>query len=553
MITKRAIMPGVIFALVIFLSGILNAQGNKGTLEIYGKISYQSSQNIYVTFLKTDGISAGDTLFVKRDRKLIAAVIVNYLSATSCAGKSISNMKLNNGDVLVAFIPEEKENEKQQPETRPFETDTLAVSEKVNTMETMKAPEVNKGDARKYVPEKNYSGRFSIQSISSMANSGAPGEAQRWRYSLLFNKNEFLDSKISFSSYMTFSYAANQWEKVRENINNSLKIYNFTLSYKPDENTTFWLGRHLNSRVGNIGATDGIQVERKLGNYYAGLLVGSRPNYSDYSYNVKLFEYGGYLGRSDRINDRYMENVVGAFQQTNNMKTDRRFLYFQHSNNLIPRINIFLSSEIDLYKRVNYKGSSTFRLTSLYTSIRFAPGRFFSVTASYDARRNVVYYETYKFLIDTLFQNELRQGFRISTNFRPADRLFVGLNAGYRHRNGDIKPSRNYGGYISYSNLPFLNITPSLNFTHMTSSYVEGTDFGGRISRYFSNDINLAVGYRRLSYSFTSVSDKITQNILSADLSVLVFRNLSLSVNYEGVFEKSNSFNRFFIDLTTRF
>lgn len=553
MMNKKNIVPGIICAFVLIFTGMLFPQAEENTTEIYGKVSYRSSQNIYVTFLKTEGINAGDTLFVKKNNRVIAAVVVKYLSATSCAGRSIGRVELKIGDVVTAIITDKKEVTDRKPETRPLETDTLAVSEEENSMETMKAPEINKSAGRKYVPEKNYSGRFSIQSISSMANSGTPGDGQRWRYSLLFNKNEFLDSKLSFSSYMTFSYAANQWEKVQANINNSLKIYNFTLAYKPDENTTFWLGRHLNSRVGNIGATDGLQVERKLGNYYAGLIVGSRPNYSDYSYNIKLFEYGGYLGRSDRINGRYMENVIGAFQQTNNMKTDRRFFYFQHSDNLIPMTSIFFSSEIDLYKRVNNKGSGAFRLTSLYTSIRFAPGRFFSVTASYDARRNVVYYETYKFLIDTLFQNELRQGFRISTNFRPADRLFVGLNAGYRHRNGDIKPSRNYGGYISYSNLPFLNITPSLNFTHMTSSYAEGTDFGGRISRYFSNDINLALGYRRLSYSFTSVSNKITQNILSADMSVLIFRNLSLSVNYEGVFENSNSFSRFFIDLTTRF
>jgi hypothetical protein len=63
----------------------------------------------------------------------------------------------------------------------------------------------------------------------------------------------------------------------------------------------------------------------------------------------------------------------------------------------------------------------------------------------------------------------------------------------------------------------------------------------------------ISVGYRKLKYQFTTVSSSIEQNIFAADLSVPLFRNLSLSIDYEGVFEKANTFSRFFIDLTTRF
>ena len=332
------------FVIIIFLvlTGIIYSQENSKIVEKTGKIGFQSSQNIYINFENTEGISVGDTLFIKQKNKLIPAIIVKYLSGTSCAGKSTDRINLKGDETVIALVAEKKIDKKDNTEIKPFAVDTLALQENNNITEVVSTPQIKIVENKKYVPENSYSGRFSVQSISSLTNTGSSNDLQRWRYSFLYNKSEFLDPKLSFSSYIIFAYSANQWSQVTSNINNNLKIYNFTLSYKPDEKTTFWFGRHLNNKVGNIGATDGLQVERQLGDFYAGVIIGSRPSYIDYSYNIKLFEYGGYFGRTDKVKGTYMENVVGAFQQTNNMKTDRRFLYFQHSNNLNTQDQFFL-------------------------------------------------------------------------------------------------------------------------------------------------------------------------------------------------------------------
>jgi hypothetical protein len=544
----------IIFVMMILAPGIILSQVSEKRIEKIGKITFQSSQNIYVRFDNTEGMNEGDTLYVKKNKRLIPAIIVKYLSASSCSGQSIGNTGINGDETIIAFVGEKVE--KSTPETgiKPVMVDTLALQVQNKSIDTVAVPEVNANYNRKYTPEKTYNARFSVQSISSLDNTSTANDLQRWRYTFSFNKNDFMNSHLSFSNYIVFAYTANQWSDVKSNINNSLKIYDLTLTYKPNEQTTFWLGRHLNGKVGNIGATDGLQIERQIGDFYGGLIIGSRPNYTDYSYNLKLFEYGGYIGLFNRSNDIYIENVIGAFQQTNDMKVDRRFLYFQHSNNLIPKTNLFMSSEIDLYKRdSNNIGQSTFNLTSFYLTLRVAPSRVFSFTTTYDARRNVVYYETYKFIIDTLFQNQLRQGLRFNTYIRPVNNLFVGLNAGYQFRSGDVQPSKNYGGYLNYINSPIFDINPSLSFIKIMSNYINGTDAGGKLSKYFSNGMGISVGYRKLIYQFTTVSDKIDQNILSSDLSFILFGSLNLSINYEGVFESSNTFSRLFIDLTTRF
>ncbi|HKJ81028.1 MAG TPA: hypothetical protein VJ954_03315 [Ignavibacteriaceae bacterium] len=513
-----------------------------------GKITYQSSQNVYVSFENTDGLTAGDTLYVKEKNKLIPVVKIKFISSKSCAGEKISTISLNDKNIIFAFY---EMKEKSKPENVAVVKDTTTgIRADTNLVTKTASAEQITSKTSRYYPS-SYNGRLSVQSISSVSNIVGSTDLQRWRYS--FNYNNDLSEKFSFSNYIVFAYNANSWSDIKTNLNNNLKIYDFTLSYRLDDKTTFWMGRHINPRVSNIGAVDGLQADRKFGNIYMGFMIGSRPNFNDYSYNIKLFEFGGYTGIKSKMGDGYMDNTVAVFQQMNNMSTDRRYLYFQHTNSIIPMIRLFLSSEVDLFKKEKGAIKNTFDLTSLYLSIRFAPSNAFSLSATYDTRKNVIYYETYKFLIDTLFQNETRQGFRLNANFRPFNRMFLGLNAGYRYRQGDLKPSRNYGGYISYLGIPMLDISPSLSYTKIMSSYVDGSDFGFKLNKYVTDNIDMSIGYRKLQYSYTSFGSKTIQDIVSADLSFLILRNLNFTINYEGVFEKSNTFSRFFIDLTTRF
>jgi hypothetical protein len=69
--------------------------------------------------------------------------------------------------------------------------------------------------------------------------------------------------------------------------------------------------------------------------------LGSRPDYSNYGYNLDLLQFGGYVNRSDSIGDGTMQNSIAVMQQMNNSKTDRRFLYLQHNNNIFNKTSLF--------------------------------------------------------------------------------------------------------------------------------------------------------------------------------------------------------------------
>ncbi len=155
-------------------------------------------------------------------------------------------------------------------------------------------------------------------------------------------------------------------------------------------------------------------------------LLVHRPDLENMGWDYNLFEYGAYVYRADAIAKGDMFNTLGYFTQTNDFKTDRRFIYYQHSNSAIENTRIFFSTEIDLYKMVNGESKSEFSLTSLYTSINIRPSDLFSLFLSYDARKNVIYYETFKSFADSVYENETRQGFRTRLTLRPVKKFVSG-------------------------------------------------------------------------------------------------------------------------------
>ena len=228
-------------------------------------------------------------------------------------------------------------------------------------------------------------------------------------------------------------------------------------------------------------------------------------------------------------------------------------MYFQHSNSLIPNTNLFVSSEVDLFKKILDVTKNELQLTSIYASLRYSPSRVVSFSLSYDARKNVIYYETFKSFIDSLFENETRQGFNLRLNIRPINKVYIGLNGGYRFQKNDIKPARNFGGYISYSSIPWIEISPTVSYTKLITSYIEGGVAGLRLSRSLGNYFDLSVYYRNTQYKFYSTVSNMNQHSVSVDLSTILFQPVFFMISYEGIFEQTNTSGRILLDLSTRF
>jgi len=201
-----------------------------------------------------------------------------------------------------------------------------------------------------------------------------------------------------------------------------------------------------------------------------------------------------------------------------------------------------------------YVKSSTPNLSNFYLSLRYRVIKQLSLSISYSARQNIVYYETYKSIIDQLLEQASMQGYMFQVNVRPMKNMTIGANVGYRYSKPDPRPSKNLYSYLTYSNLPWINASATLSATFMETSYLSGNIYSLGLSRdLVPGKVYGGIGYRYVKYKFVSAETPLVQNMAELNLTWRIMKKLSLSANFEGTFEKSSNYDRIYVNLTQRF
>jgi hypothetical protein len=508
-----------------------------------GKISFVSSQNIYVQFPSTENIRQGDTLFIRRDNNLIPVLIVDQMSSISCICKVIGQPSLKVSDEIVASISETK----KVPQTET----PVAADATVATLESKQATQAGSKPVAKN--EQLVQGRLSLASYSNLSNISGIGNT-RFRYTLQLNVGNTKKSKLSAESYIQYTHNTNSFPQSTNSIFDNLKIYNLAVKYRSENGLNIAVGRSMNTKVSNLGAIDGLQMEINPSNFFVGAMAGYRPDYMDYSFNSNLFEYGAYFGHKYHSDIGNVQSTLAFFQQNNQGKTDRRFAYFQHDNSLIKDLNLFISGEVDLYKIENGIPMNTLSLTSLYISLRYRINRQLSLFGSYDERKNIIYYQTFKNRGDSIFDAATLQGMQLRVNYRPGNIIFVGLSGGYQFRTKDLKSTENASAFITFNKVPLINGIATLTTNLLRTGYLDGKIFGIRLNKdLVSGKINTGLGYQYVDYNFSTSNTGLTEHIANLDFSWLINRKLSFSVYCEKTFEKPVSNTRIYANLIKRF
>lgn len=528
---------------ILLLSGMLYGQAQKDTLG--GMVSYTTSLSVYVKFPSTQFISAGDTLYHIENGALHPALVVKYISSTSCVGDPLPGRQFEKGARIFAWV------EQKKSETVKDTTQTI-VSE--NKLEAEAGGVVAATENTQIKGEKpSLKGRLSAAAYINF--SDYPGaDKQRMRYVFSVNARKINNSNFSAEAYMSFRHTIDEWQDVQQDFKRAFKVYSLALEYDLNGTTRFWAGRKINYNISNIGAMDGLQAEHKWKQAFVGAFVGSAPDRSDYSYNPNLSQYGAYGGHIHEGKNGVTQSTLALVEQRNSGMTDRRFAYFQHINSSIKHINIFTSFEFDLYTLENGLPKNTFDITSVYLSVRYHVSDKLSLFGSYDARNNVIYYETYKNLIDQLIDEATRQGFRMSINYRPMKKITLGANAGYRFQKDNPFPSKNLNTYMTISRVPGLQASATLTATWIQSAYMNGLVYGLRISRdLVRGKLYGELQYRLADYGYRNVEFPIKQSIAGANLSWRITKKLSFACNYEGEIQNHQVTSRIYTNLIQRF
>jgi hypothetical protein len=177
-----------------------------------------------------------------------------------------------------------------------------------------------------------------------------------------------------------------------------------------------------------------------------------------------------------------------------------------------------------------------------------------TLSASYDNRKNVIYYETDKNYINQLLEIESRQGLSFQATYYPFNNLSIGVKTGYRFPNQNSKESKNVNGYISYYNIPAVKLSVTAAFNYLETSYVNGKILNLNLSRnFFNGKLYIDCGYQMVDYSYPGAETTTLQNIVNFNLNWQVHKNISLSVNYEQTFEKQDQYSRLSFQIRQRF
>jgi hypothetical protein len=512
---------------------------------VEGQITYLSRENVYVRFAQNSDINVNDTLYIKSGNTYEAALIVSKKSSLSCLTTKIGNQILAKDQsifskIKVPIIPKE-ETAKPTNSTAP---EVVVLSDT-----TLRSSIENETPRDKNSLRENYSLRFTSSTNGILASEG--NSNQRIRLSLDVNLKNMNNSRWSTQSYVTYRHRYGIDQQTA--FFNDFKVFNLYAVYNDQKKNTLMIGRNFNQRIANIGAVDGIQYERKLKQWMAGVFTGSRPDVFDYSYNFRLAQTGLYIAHDLNKSKIFAQSSLAFVQQWFDWKTDRRFLYLQHNATIAKDVNLFASSELDLYQRIDSVSSNNPVLTSAYISLRYRPSRKISFSAAYDNRRNVIYYESQILLVDQLLAQETRQGVRfgIQTNF--IKNLHIGTTAFYRYQNSFDQPTKNYTINAHMNNFTPLKLIFGANYNLIQTYYFDGTIYGARLSRdIFKSKANVELNYRYIDYAYKTSEQTIRQQVFGINTSIYLTNTSFILLNYEGTFDVNDDYHRYFISFSKR-
>jgi hypothetical protein len=515
-----------------------------------GTVSHVTSTNIYVSLNSSEGIEANDTLVVLIKDKWIKALKVEIVSSKSCLTKSIVNDQILVGYKVMAPLKFKSLNTKESLNSTQKDLTNTTDTTKTN-LDTASNVNTSNKKVKLDLVKQIFNIRFSVSTNGSMDNSEK--QYNRIRYSLNFDINNINGGKFSLENYIT--YRRRFGEGVTQaSFNEDFKIYSMSLNYEASKNTSFALGRRINNRMANMGAIDGIQTEYKYKKLFFGAFAGFRPDDLDYSFNMKLLQFGGVVSHEADKGKGQMQTSIALAEQKNNGNTDRRFIYIQHINSVFNNINLFYSLELDVFQKINGVVYNKFNLTSTYASLRYKPFKKLSLTTSYDNRKNVIYYETYRSYLDQLLTQETRQGFRLNTNYNITKTININATGFYRYQESRPEPTKNYTFNFTKSQIMGPGSTLNFSLNNMKTYYFNGNIYGARFTKeMFKSKLSTEFNYRKVNYIFTSVEQpNMVQDIFGLSLNTFGKKGSSLLLSYEGTFEPLVKYNRYYVTFSQR-
>ena len=488
---------------LIFIVCLTGLAAKAGAKERFA-VQYVSAENVYLDGGQADGLAVGARLLVLGQPGSKAEIEVVYVAAHSASCKVISAT----GDIQVGDVVQVKEIPK---------IDTAAVADTSKPAVTPVAP------VQKPLPppvkrtQSTVTGSVSLLDYYWNDHTAA---------NLDFNQTTArvsLKARRLWGKEMTLSVRGRgRFDKRRRDYRSDVvrddwqnRLWEFSLSYEePSAKINFQAGRILPRGAGTIGYLDGLLVEGLLSpRVHAGMFGGSYPGWLSEEHGLSLMKGGGFItyATGDYRNLHFEQNL-SAVGEYHGGDINREYLVVQGRLSQGSDWGLSHTGEIEINRSWRKsRAGKTFELSNFYLNGWARPTNRVRLSLSYDTRTN---YWTFgsRSVVDSLFDDRLRQGVRVQGDLTLPAQWFSSLSAGYRDRSGDPDPTRSYSVQLRKGNLLFQGLSLTGQYAAFHGSVSRGYNYAVRASALIRSRYTLGAAYGSYAYRIEGVQNRRHNN-----------------------------------------
>lgn len=500
---------------------------------IRAAVSYISVNTVYINAGREKGLAVGDTLTVANKGILRGSVAITAVSSNSSAAAILAQQSpIAVGDT--AFIEKTIALEKEQP--------------KLEAGVASGGPKLPSDNA--------ISGRVALQ----YAGAGSFGSRTDFSQPALVVQ---LDVNRLFGTGMTFRMYGRTYRDLSPQFNlydpgssrTKVRMYEMSLSYdQPDDWVGYDVGRVSSRFVGGMGPFDGAQFYVRNKHWSAGALVGTQPDYRTSGVDINQQKAAAFVNYGWGTDVFHSSNVTLAYGQLRyHGKLDRVFAYLQSAIRFTETMSLYESAEFDLKTIENGVEKSTFEPTNAFVSLSYTPVQWLYTSIGYDATRLIYLMQSMSAFPDTLFDKNLRQGFRFNASIRaPLNIVFTG-NASYRGREGGSREARTLGGGIRMSDIAHSQVNAGFQYASIRGLYTDGSDYTADLDRWISMLMVVSLRLDRYSYSLLFDGSRNVTTTATLNFNYRLSRSWYTALSLDQIWENKVRNQRVFLELGMHF
>lgn len=522
---------------LIFLLFPLALQGQDTT---GCRIRYISSDHVYITAGREQGLMISDTLTVIRNKQVIAIIRVSYAAARTASCSIIKLIEpVHIGDsvtwkVHAGPVPAE-------PAKPP-----LRQRRRVIPVEGSDASGQSGSSIRGHVALSYYQFRERRSGMDFMqpAVSVRLGNDRISHPGLSFSLRA--RSRMNRRNYRFSEAPEIEWRN---------RLYEFSLSNGEDNPFQIKAGRIISRKFSGVGYIDGVMLQQRVKNgLSAGVFGGIQPRWQFLETTETIQKYGAYIRyQSPPAAARQLQWTVAGTGAYSGSTISREYLYVQSSFAAGNAWRFYQSLELDINRNWRRaRAGEAVSVTGVYISAFGRLNSSLSLNATVDNRRNY-YTHAWISLADSLFDSAFRRGYRVSLQGKLNRFVRYSVSGGLRKTEGERRVTRSLTGYIMVRNYFWKGFMATTRYSRFENLYTRGNYLYFHLGHNMRTGHGFFVDYGRNDYTRLATGSGSSNHWLRLDVQLVPLRWLYIDLNGEHDWGGDLQGERVYADVGIRF